>query len=246
MDWKLKFCALVSVIFSAGDAQAGLLDDAWGVVTDPFKIGKGTENIVNGVENAMIHLERVQKQFGEDADRILGKVDKTIAETRKDVFKAIDETGKVARSVTDNAVLQLSRLEKTMVQDAGDLIKCSTQTTLFQIQTTMAESLNQLGERKPRLEIFGWTILSAKIDPVDITNPMQTFRKIRAIYQAKLDAIGPDSHPHDITDIYGEMQRLADLSRCHYKADTGLFEELYWTEINYNRMERPWRGQVQL
>jgi hypothetical protein len=243
---RLKFVLSTLVLLSATPTNAGVLDEAWGVVTDPLKIGKGTENIIAAVERAMIHIERIQDKLGRDANQILDRVDKTIGDTRKDVFKMIDATGFVARDVTNNAFAKLAVLQTSMIRDVRDLVKCTTEVTLFQAQTTLAQSLNDLGERKPRIEIFGWTIVSAKIDPQDIDNPMQAFRRVKALYQTKLDAVSADAHPREITDIYGELQRISDLTRCHYKSDTGLFDELYWTEIEYNRLERPWRGRVEL
>ena len=241
-----KFVIAILALLSATQAKAGFLDEAWGVVTDPLKIGKGTENIISAVERSMIHLERIQEKLGENANQVLDRVDKTIGETRRDVFKMIDETGHVAESVTNNAFAKMTALQTNTIKDVRELVKCSTQVTLYEAQTALARSLNDLGERKPRIEFWGWTILSAKIDPQDIDNPMQAFRRVKALYQAKLDAVSDDAHPRDITDVYGELQRISDLTRCHYKSDTGLFDELYWTEIEYNRLERPWRGKVQI
>lgn len=243
MRWKIHLVAALFAL-SASEVEAGFLDEAWGVVTDPVKIGKGTENIIAAVERAMIHLERLQAKLGEDANNILEHVDKTIGDTRKDIFKMIDEGGNVAKDVTDNAFARMTALQTSMIKDVRELVKCSTEVSLFQAQTALAKSLNDLGERKPRIEIFGWVVLSAKIDPSDIDNPMKAFRRVKALYQSKLDAVTPEAHPREITDIYGELGRVSDLTRCHYKADTGLFDELYWTEIEYSRLERPWRGKV--
>ncbi|MCV9964539.1 hypothetical protein OIU34_21855 [Pararhizobium sp. BT-229] len=243
---RLRLILPALVLLSATPTNAGLLDEAWGVVTDPLKIGKGTDNIIAAVERAMIHIERIQEKLGKDANQIMDRVDKTIGDTRKDIFKMIDATGGVAESVTNNAFAKLTVLQTSMIKDVRELVKCSTEVTLFQAQTALSRSLNELGERKPRIEIFGWTVLTAKIDPQDIDNPMQAYRRIKALYQTKLNAVTEKAHPQEITDIYGELQRISDLTRCHYKSDTGLFDELYWTEIEYNRLEKPWRGKVEL
>jgi hypothetical protein len=243
---RLRFILPALALLSATPTNAGFLDEAWGVVTDPLKIGKGTDNIIAAVERAMIHTERIQEKLGKDANQILDRVDKTIGDTRKDMFKMIDAVGGVSESVTNNAFAKLNLLQTSMVKDVRDLVKCSTEVTLFQAQTALSRSLNQLGERKPRIVIFGWVVLTAEIDPQDVDNPMQAYRRINALYQTKLNAVTESSRPQEITDIYGELQRISDLTRCHYKTDTGLFEELYWIEIEYNRLERPWRGKAKI
>lgn len=246
----MRNCAIavsvLLIIIFAIPARASLFSEAWGILTDPLKIGEGTENIMQTAERTMIHLERIQKQLGQDTDRVLGRVDNIIGDTRRDLFKVVNLAGEEARSVTNNAFLRVSELQKEVLLDANQFVKCSTATTLYQIQSSLAGSLNQLGQRKPRIVFFGWVILSAEFDPVDIENPMESFRAIKLIYQRNLNLVKPEDHPSKIFDIYGEMQRLSDLTRCHYKNDTLLFEELYWTEIEFNRRERPWRDQVKL
>jgi len=246
----VKFRRCVPLVFltvaslELGAARADALDDARGILTDPFKIGKGTENIMDAAERTMIHLQEIQNQFGKDADRILGKIDKTLAETRQDLLKGIDNAGIVGQKVTDNAFLRMSDLEHSTFLDATNFVKCSVVTSLQQVQTSLAQSLNQLGERKPRIEIFGWVVLSAEIAPVDIQSPMASFRNIEAIYQAKLDAVKETDPWQSVIDIYSERQRVANDTKCFYSPDSLAFEELYWVIVENKRLENPWKGQI--
>ena len=231
----------IILFFGANPARADFWSDVAGIFTDPFKINEGTENVLHAVERAAIHAERLQGEIDSDVRDYLKQIDKTVAETRDSISANIEHIGQIS----NNAFLKLSEIETRFFFDSRELIKCSTQVTAFQLQSSLAEALNDLGERRPRISILGWTIISAEIDAADISSPIEAFRRIKAAYDEKLLIVKPTDHPSKITDIYGEMQRLADLGRCHYKSDTGLFAELYNYELEFNRLERSWVGRVQ-
>lgn len=224
----------------ASPANADFWGDVAGIFTDPFKIGKGTESVLHAVERAVIHAERLQGELDSDIRDYLSQIDQTVADTRNSITANIEQISQIS----ENAFLELSQLEKSFFHDSRELVKCSTQVTAFQLQSSLAQALNDLGERKPRISVFGFTVISAEIDAADISSPIEAFRRVKAAYDEKLRQVKPTDHPSKITDIYGEMQRLADLGRCHYKSDTGLFAELYNYELEFNRLERSWLGRV--
>lgn len=233
--------ALVScTLFFASPARADFWGDVAGIFTDPFKISKGTENVLHAVERAAIHAERIQDELDDDIRVYLSQIDRTVSETRDSITANIEQISQIS----DNAFAKLSELEKDFFYDSRELVKCSTEVTAFKLQSSLAQALNDLGERKPRISFFGVTVISAEIDAADISSPIEAFRRVKAAYDEKLKQVTPADHPSKITDIYGELQRLADLGRCHYKSDTGLFAELYNYELEFNRLERSWLGRV--
>lgn len=138
---RLKIYAISALmLLSVSPARANVFGELWGVITDPFKISKGSENVLAAAERTMIHLERIQQQLGNDANVLLDKVDKTISDTRRDVSQMIDLTGNVAKGVTDNAFLKLSALQTSMITDVRNLVKCSTEVTLYQTQAKRVTS----------------------------------------------------------------------------------------------------------
>lgn len=243
---SLVLAVFLTATFSAYPAQANLLNDTWGILTDPLKLGRSTSNAIHAIERAAIHAERIEGKINASVEARLTQIDKTVRETREALDKTATASLQKIDDITTKAFSEISILQRGVFLDTAQLVKCTTEVSLFQVQTKLAETLNDLGKRKPRLEIFGWVILSAKIEQSDIKSPIGSFREVKRLYDAKLTKITPNQHPTEITDSYGELQRIADLTRCHYKADTGLSIELYEYELEYNRLEKYWVGLVKL
>jgi hypothetical protein len=235
------------VSLSITPAHADFWSDAVGFITDPLKLEAGTENVIHAIDRTAIHIERIQGEFDDDTRFYLAQIDKTISDTRESITANLDQVAQITDQVaqiTNDAFVQISGLEQKLFFHTRELVKCTSEIMSKSVQDTLAEMLNDLGERKPRLVLFGKTILEAKIDPSDITNPIESFRRVKSAYDDKLADIKPTDHASKITDVYGEMQRLADLGRCHYKSDNDLFGQLYWYELEYNRLGRSWVGRV--
>lgn len=236
--------AFVSASFiSPSTGEAGLNDianDVWGIVTDPLKIGKGTENLIHAVERAGINAERLEGKTNEDFKARIDQINYIIKETRKDFREGIDKIEEIANTSFN----QITELETKIFSDAAELVKCSVVTTKHEMQTAIADSLNKIGKRKPRFVIFGWEVGSVKFEPEDIETPMESFRTIKKEYQGRWSRLKLSDHPQMLTDGYSELQRIADLTRCHFKHDTGAAEELWFWEIEFNRREDAWRGAV--
>lgn len=240
-----RFATIALVFgFISPPAHADFWSDAVGILTDPLKIGEGTENLLHAVERAFIHAERLQGEVDEDIRDYLTQIDTTVSDTR-DWFSTEREATleQIERTVSDS-LTRVAALEKAFIADTRDLVKCSGEVTARSLRVLLADSLNDLGQRKPRFEVFGVRIGEIKIDAADIPSPISGFRQTKALYEQAISEVTEDDPPSAITDAYAEIQRLADLARCHYKNDTTVYEELYLIELEYNRRGRSWLGRI--
>lgn len=229
-------CAVGFSLSTASSALAGFFEDAWGVVTDPLKIGKASDNAVHAVERLAIHVERIQRQLDESAKNRIDQVGLVLRQTKFDVDDSIAKM-----------FAQVASFQTKFFADTAELVRCSGEVTGEALRSNLAKSLNDLGQRKPRLKFFGWTILTAEIDENDIESPIESFRKVKLLYDQKLAKIGSDDHPSRITDIYAEVARLARLTRCHYHQDSGKWIELYSEyELENIRLQKYWTRVVPL
>lgn len=217
-------------------ARAGFFEDAWGVVTDPLKIGKGSDNAVHAVERLAIHVARIQRQLDESAKNRIDQVGLILRQTKFDIDDSI------AKMFAEVATFQTK-----FFADTAELVRCSGEITGEAIRSNLAKALNDLGQRKPKIVIFGWVIVTAEIEARDIESPIDSFRRVKSLYDQKLAKIGENDHPAKITDIYAEVARLARLTRCHYHEDSAKWLELYSDyELENIRLQKYWTRVVPL
>lgn len=241
-------CILLCASIWSAPAQAGLLDDAWGILTDPFKLDSSSEKVVHSIERAAIHAnqlldrtEGLQEEADRDIRDYLDKVDGIASDTRKSISDGIDQIGQIS----DQAFDRLKEAETKFIFDIRDTIKCGSGIVGEQLRTSLATTLSDFGRRKPRLEIFGVTILSVRLDKTDITSPIDSFREVKVAYDSMLNQIAETDPAHKFIDIYGNMQRLSRLARCHYKDESSVYLQLYEYELEYTRLDKYWNGAVQ-
>ncbi|MBS7534822.1 hypothetical protein KHC28_14255 [Ancylobacter sonchi] len=227
---KHLICAVFVFPLAVQPANADFFGDVWGVVTDPFKIGRASENIVHAVERAAIHISRIQKDIDSSAEARINQIQGVLRDTKLNLDDSIDK-----------ALTRISSISDKLFLDTSNLVRCSTEEAARSIQDHLSQSLNDLGRRKPRIAVFGWTILTAEIDSQDITSPIASFREVKAIYDQKISAISPSDHPSKLTDYYAEIARLARLTACHYHNDSNTWLDLYDDyQLEYIRQQKYW------
>lgn len=242
--------ARIAIIFvglswiGCGVAEANFLSDVRGILTDPLKLDKSSQNLLELADRTAIHIERIEGQINSDAKDRLDQIDKTLRDTREFIANEVVVGANMADQFIDNAFNNINDLQNNFFQKTSDLVKCGTAVSADLVQSKIASSLNDLGLRKPRLTIFGWTVLEVKFDQQDFPSPIDAFRTLKKLTAKKLDEIREGDPYYRITDTYGEIARMADLTRCHYKEQSQLFAELYETELEYTRRGRSWVGRV--
>lgn len=243
-----SFCKLVATVVVVigvsvpSVAVAGFLSSVTGIFTDPLKLSKSSENLLSSVERAAIHAERLQGEVDRDFRDYLEEIDNTIADTRNWISEERAITVRETDRIVSESFEKIAKLERSFFDNTKELVKCSGVVTANVLKGLIADSLNDLGQRKPRFLFFGFEIGTLTIDPADVPSPIAGYRRVRALYDAAIREVKESDPPSIITDAYAEIQRLADLTRCHYKEDTSVFQELYVIELEYNRRGRKWRG----
>lgn len=228
---------LVFQIFTCSFAGANIFNDIKGILTDPLKLDSSTENILHSIERTGVLAQRLEGKMNEDLTDRINQIDDVIQRTRVGLRDDI-------KAVTSVAFDRVSDLQTQFFSKASELLECSVVVGLFDIQTTLAQTLNNLGERKPSITLFGWTVWSVEIQPNDIVDPIASFRKIKELSDQKISEITDKQHPTVLTDSYAEITRLVKKTRCHYPTGSGLWIDLFNYELEYIRLQKYWIGQV--
>lgn len=221
-------------------AHADFWKDAVNVITDPLKLDAGTENIIHAVERTDLMLKDLKKSL----DASGATIDKNIRDYLGNVDNVIQKTFDRTEMTIASAVTQIAGLEDKILNDAGRLVQCSTATTLDQMQTALAKALNTVGESRPRFVIFGWEIGAIEITPQDITNPIESYDRLKTAAFKRLNALEPSSEAKYVEFIYGDMQRAAELTKCHYETENSLRLRLQRDIYEYRRLHQVWAGLV--
>ena len=240
-----RIAAVLLCVFFSGHAKADILEDAWGVLTDPLKLTEGTENLIHAIQRAFILAERLQGKIDADVTRYFDRIDRLALDVHTRLDETIDGVFEDAGVFVDDTLSGIIATERQILNDAQHALKCSGEVAKTQVIDALVQSLHHLGASRPRITFFGTTILAAEITPEDIPNPIDGFREFRDLKLELLKEVKPEDHPHKITDVYAEIGRLASLTACHYKDNSSVFEELFWTEIEFERRDRSWLGRIE-
>jgi hypothetical protein len=227
-------------------ARANLLSDAWGILTDPLKLDASSENVIKAVEIASLNADRIEGKVDRDLQDRLDQLGGIIRETRQGIDKTVGQSLDHIDQITSSALQKIDSIQRDIFKSSADLVKCSTEVSSELVQEKIASSLNSLGARRPRIVVFGIPILEVKFDKSDFPSPIEAFRQFKKYVDNRLADLKPTDSAYTITDLYGEMQRNADLTMCHYNADTATFIQLYEYQLEYIRRGRPWIGATAL
>ncbi|RWC56291.1 hypothetical protein [Mesorhizobium sp.] len=240
----LLSCGVVVMLVAwapATVAHAGFFREAWGVITDPLKLDASTENVIHTVERTDLMLRDLKKSL----DRSGATIDANI----RDYISEIDHIIGSTLVSTDKSFSQIlgkvSNLEKDLFRDADKFVTCSAQVTLQQMQVALASSLKIIGKSRPRFTLFGWEIGAIEITPEDIPSPIEGYDLLKTASQERLNALGPDDAAKIVEFVYGDMQRVAALTKCHYSEENELQARLDRDIYEYRRLHQVWAGLVQ-
>ncbi|MFQ3244838.1 MAG: hypothetical protein ACI9SP_001474 [Arenicella sp.] len=140
----------------------------------------------------------------------------------------------------NQALFGITQLENKIYNDALDLITCGPEVAGLSVQKYLADMLNLLGASKPRVTIFGFGFFEVKLDPVDISAPIESYDKAKKLMQLRLDGLAESDDAREIINIYGEMPRVARLTACHYSEDNLLQLRLTRDQYEFKRKHRAW------
>ncbi|TGT93873.1 hypothetical protein [Mesorhizobium sp. M5C.F.Ca.ET.164.01.1.1] len=229
-------------VWMTASAHADFWKDAVNVITDPLKLDAGTENLIHAVERADLMLKDLKKSLDESGKTI----DKNIREYLVGVDSVIQKTFVRGELTISSAFKQVSDLEKRIMADAGRFVRCSAATAFDQMQVALAKALNTVGETRPRFVLLGYFELGAvELTPQDITNPIESYDRLKTAAFLRLNELEPSSEAKYVEFIYGDMQRVAELTKCHYEDVNDLSLRLQRDIYEYRRLHQVWAGLVQ-
>lgn len=235
---KKVFIIFALIVCTTGPVQANVFKDFIGILTDPLKVNRASENAIQAIERAAIHADRIRKDIDADAQRRLEQFNGIIVENRIALRKDMDATLEVFFD-------RLSNFQLQFILQTADLVRCSTEESSVILRNALSEALNNLGKRKPRLVLFGWVVISAEIEPQDIKSPIESFRELEQLYKERLLNVKETDHPSAITDVYADVARLARLTACNYHKDSTTWLDLYdGYELENIRRQQSWRNRV--
>lgn len=105
------------LLISTSTAHANVLDDVWGIVVDPLKIGSGAEDVLSSVREAQILLTGLHD--------LQEETDQDIRFYLQDIDKKINRVEEVGQALINQTLAGLTELETKITKDLHDVIKAA-------------------------------------------------------------------------------------------------------------------------
>jgi hypothetical protein len=222
-------------IFGSQGAKANVFQDAWGVVTDPFKLKASSENLYLTV----MQLDNLEKRGNVDIRDRLNQLDEIVSRNEA------------------QAVADVNKFEKTLYEDTSDLLRkiSCVGTDLLQndLRDAVANAVQTLADSDPSIYIGPWKIADLRGKKVQLDNPSTIYYATRDVLLDNLTksveatvSAGKPMPVYVIFDTYQNIERLANKATCGYPGQS--LKEAEFT-MEANRMELksiPWRELADL
>jgi len=223
-------------------ARADVISSFTGIITDPFKLGQASENILQSVNQINAMLQQLEGRTNQDLkDRIAQ------AQTLVDgVIAAVDRNVKDIKQVVADAELQMNQLEGKIVLDAEQLLnkaQCTAKALLDQdIEQGVSRVLDELRIANPKLTLFGIPIGGVTINVFKMQKPLDAYRQTRDALIAEYKQLGPTDDAFKIPQAFGGIATVAYFTRCEDTGNNRLAddEEMLEDEIKYKAFQQPW------
>lgn len=222
--------------------RANVVDDAWGIATDPFKLGKtadAAKEFAAAIERVMAELKSLEAQTNLDVKARIEQVQKIVDTVKDAVSKNVADVDRIV----DNSLKRISSLEAQVNRDAINLLyrgQCIAQVAVTQqLSDAIKTAVDSFNQANPGITILGVKVIGWKADPVKFKDPDVAYRELRSIYFKQLNKIKATDDSYEFVSTYQNLIRVARLARCHY-VDQSL--ALYFDrEVNeLERLSAPW------
>jgi hypothetical protein len=226
----------------ASAAHADVLSDIGGVITDPFKLGKASENILESVNRINAMLQELEGKTNQDLKDRIAQVQTLV----DGVISAVDRNVKDVKEIVANAEAQINKLEEKIVSDAEELlhkVQCTVRVILDQeIENGLTKIVEQLRSANPALRLFGIPIANITVRQIKTEDPFDAYLETKAALLAEYRKIGPHDGAYKIPQTFGNIATLAYLTRCEDTANTkpAVDQILLKEEIEFKRLQQPW------
>jgi hypothetical protein len=242
-----KLCALgvASIIAVASvhpiPAQANIVGDAWGIATDPFKLAKASDNIleaINRINDTINSVRSVEGKTNADVkdrlDQVQGIVDAVVSGARTDIREATQEVEALEAKIYADLMDVLQQVE-CVAEDVA----------VEELPQAIANALNLVNEANIHIDIFGIKVINLQSNQIQITDPDAAYVTTRNAYLAYIRTLGPDAPAYTIVSKLGNIARVAQLTRCVYRGNP-LDEPLYREERQYSALSNAWTSTLRV
>jgi polyhydroxyalkanoate synthesis regulator phasin len=196
---------------SVGAAKADAISDITGMLTDPLKLGRASDNFKDTVERMLRQLQALE-----------GNVDAHAQDRLKQIRSILEGVIGKSKEAIDRALTELSELENKVNNDAVNLLyrgQCLAEVAATdQAQRAYLELIKNIRKSGFGLQILGIKVVDVVLQDVEITDPDLAWRSTRDALFKKLNSqINDSSDAYEILSGYQNLERGARFTRCHYQ-----------------------------
>jgi hypothetical protein len=218
-------------------AHANVFATLAGVVSDPLKFGRLSENFKQTVLQALSQI-----------DALADKADAIAKNRLEQVRSIIDDAIKGGMAAESQAMADINSLESKIVSDVqlilSDIQCASIVAAQGTLQNAIIQALKNVGKTNPTLKIGGYKVAEISISsPPDLPAADKIFYETRDGLLSNLKNLKDGDGAYTIISAYGNIEKLAETTRCYYKRNA--FEQQFIREqFNYKVMQDAWFSTV--
>lgn len=229
---------------------ADIVKDAWGILTDPLKLGSGSSNLLASVRearDAISALDDLQAQTDENVRHYLADIDEKIADidgrTEARIAQVADEILEIEEVIVrdiktvirDVECAAIRTLEDALEQTFRDILPAPLEGSSRYVQMPFGT------QRGSILGFIPWGE-QPRVLEIDLSTsppPDKIFRDIESAYLQSLSEATDDDRAIVLIATYANLARLAKKTSCFYQG--GHFEDVLTRKyIFYNARIYPW------
>jgi hypothetical protein len=207
----MLLCALL--IIPCRPEAASFLSDVWGVVTDPLKLGKASQELSNAIERTLAGLRDLEQTANQD---VKARIDQLRTITTE-VIAAVDRNALNLRDIVDGSLRKVQDIEEKTYRDAIELIyrgQCTAEVfTSDQLQRSLAQVIENIIQANPGVTFLGIRVAGVNLKSVTITDPDKAYISAKRYYLERLKIL-KDNDPasHDAIIL------ISDRACCSWKS----------------------------
>ncbi len=241
---------------SIAPASADVFSDAWGILTDPLKVGEASDNAVIAIRearDALIAMERLQEKNDSDIRFYLRDVDGKIDRMKNASIEVVDSLADEIRSVEDkivrDIVLLVRKAECSLNRTSDQAIRQSVRDTLpsWLVGDERVFRLPFGVQKKYALGVIPWGT-EPKTHSINLRtnpNPFEIFKEFENAYLENLKESKESDDAILIYSAWANLARLSKLTACFYEGQQ--FEKtLIKKHAKYNAMVFAWNFAVKV
>lgn len=237
--------ALLLLVFTPVYAGT-VLDEAWSALTDPLGLKSGGDDLLKALNRIDTLMEKADRLAGHRIADVDRRVANQLSSIDEILTRQIQGTSEEISSILEQTTNEVLKIETQLYLHTMDIITCAVPIAGHDIKVLLADSLNLLGASKPRIELFGVTLLSTKIEAVDIKEPIDAYDEAVRLSEDKLKLLIESDSAKKILNIYASLPRLAEKTACHYKnIIDGPIYRLLKDQMRYNNKYNAWLAFTQ-